>query len=440
MNADAIFYLSDEELRLTLSKNTGKNKLSFAILLKYFQLESHYPKHIKFIDPLMVKSIANQLHITPSLINTVAWEGRSTKRFRREIRGFLGYREATLHDVDALKTWLKKEIFPHAVKRPQQIEHAYTYFRQKKIAPFTSRELERHIRSAHHAFEQHLFDSIYKKLTDHSKLQMNHLFIEQSEIQENDNDNQEKAAADDNDGSEITFNDLKKDIPGAKLKHVTHALQKILCLKKLELPHDLFQDFSTKLIVKYYTRVMAERHSSMSEYKEHIRHALFSIFCYFRSQYLTDSLADLFMKLTHALQTKAENFINNKILSEVKCVNGKFDILYKLSSSALANPTGIIQEKIYPEVDKETLNNLVKELYYRGRWYQTQVQAKMHALYSHAHRKMLLTLLDAFSFQTHLNESKPLLEAIRIIKAHRDFSDKYYPNTISIPIENVVPT
>ncbi len=73
------------------------------------------------------------------------------------------------------------------------------------------------------------------------------------------------------------------------------------------------------------------------------------------------------MKLAHQLQTKSESFGDKKILSEVKCVDGKFDILYKLSVSASENPTGVIQEIIYPHVGQETLKNLAKELYFKGK-------------------------------------------------------------------------
>ena len=59
MSKDAIYNLSDDELILAKTKNTDKNRLGFAVLLKYFQLESRYPKHIKFIDPLMLNAIAN---------------------------------------------------------------------------------------------------------------------------------------------------------------------------------------------------------------------------------------------------------------------------------------------------------------------------------------------------------------------------------------------
>jgi TnpA family transposase len=432
MSKDAIFNLSDDELELSQTKNSDKNRLGFAVLLKYFQLENHYPKHIKFVDPLMLNTIANQLNILPSSINKFDWEGRSTERFRHEIRGFLGYREATHKDIRDLKLWLSKNVFPNAIKKSHRIEYAYTYFRENKIEPFTSKELERHIHSAHREFEQQLFESIYNKLTNATKFQMDELLADDSDVDDDEEKN-------DNEEIKIKFKHIKMDIPGVKLKNVSRAIKKINCLNQLILPEDLLSGFSVKLIKKYYTRVMAERPSGMREHKPNTRYATFSIFCYFRSQLITDSLADLLMKLIHQIQTKSERFVDKKILSEVKCVNGKFDILYKLSVSALENPNGIIQEKIYPQVGQETLSNLVKELYFKGKWYQNQVHMKMHSLYSHAHRKTLLTLLDALSFKTNLNESKILLEAINIIKCHCESSHEYYASDIHVPIKNVVP-
>lgn len=381
MSKESIYNLSNDELTLAKTKNSDKNRLGFALLLKYFQLENHYPKHIKFIDPLMLNTIANQLNIAPSIINNFDWEGRSTERFRKDIREFLGYREATLNDIYDLKSWLTKNVMPNVINKSQQIEYAYNYFRENRIEPFTSKELERHVRSTHHEFEQKLFESIYNRLPDETKSQMDELLAVDND------DDVEIDGKEIDDEIKIKLKHIKIDIPGAKLKNVYRAIQKIDFLKKLDFPVELLSVLSTKLIRKYYTRVMAERPYNMREYKSQTRYALLSIFCYFRSQLLTDSLADLFSKLTHQLQTKAESFIDKQILSEVKCVNGKFDILYKLSISALENPTGIIQEKIYPEVGQETLSNLVRELYFKGKWYQTQVHIKMHSLYSHAHRK-----------------------------------------------------
>ena len=123
----------------------------------------------------------------------------------------------------------------------------------------------------------------------------------------------------------------------------------------------------------------------------------------------------------------------------MKCFDGKFDILYKLSISTSENPTGVIQDIIYPQVSQETLKNLAKELYFKGKWYQTKVHMKMYSLYSHASRKMLLTLLEALTLKTNLNASMPLMEGIHIIKIYRDSQQKFYPDGVNIPIENVIP-
>src|SRR5579872_1328731 len=103
MRKDTIFNLNDDELTLARKKNSDKNRLGFAVLLKYFQFESRYPKHIKFIDPLMLNTISNQLNISPSMINKFDWEGRSTERFRQEIRECIGYRKVTSNDIHNFK-------------------------------------------------------------------------------------------------------------------------------------------------------------------------------------------------------------------------------------------------------------------------------------------------------------------------------------------------
>ena len=289
MSKESIYNLSNDELTLAKTKNSDKNRLGFALLLKYFQLENHYPKHIKFIDPLMLNTIANQLNMAPSIINNFDWEGRSTERFRKDIREFLGYREATLNDIYDLKSWLTKNVMPNAINKSQQIEYAYNYFRENRIEPFTSKELERHVRSTHHEFEQKLFESIYNRLPDETKSQMDELLAVDND------DDVEIDGKEIDDEIKIKLKHIKIDIPGAKLKNVYRAIQKIDFLKKLDFPVELLSVLSTKLIKKYYTRVMAERPYNMREYKSQTRYALLSLFCYFRSQLLTDSLADLFI-------------------------------------------------------------------------------------------------------------------------------------------------
>lgn len=237
MNKDTIYNLSDDELTLARSKSTDRNRLIFAVLLKYFQLEGHYPKHIKYIDPLMLNCIANQLFISPSVIKNFDFEGRSTERFRQEIRLLLGYRKATLKDIDQLKIWLIENVFPTAAKKSQQIAFAYEYFRSNRKEPFTSKELERHINSAHKIFETKLFHSILNALPDTTKATMD-LLLSDDEASEDESDNIPN----------IKLKHIKHDIPGAKLKNVAFAIEKIDFLHQLKLPMQFLSSLSIKLI------------------------------------------------------------------------------------------------------------------------------------------------------------------------------------------------
>ena len=71
------FRLTDEELIIAEKKLSAKNKLGFSVLLKHFQLENRYPKGIQCIDPLMVRTIADQLNVPPILIENFDWKAEA---------------------------------------------------------------------------------------------------------------------------------------------------------------------------------------------------------------------------------------------------------------------------------------------------------------------------------------------------------------------------
>ena len=185
---------------------------------------------------------------------------------------------------------------------------------------------------------------------------------------------------------------------------------------------------------------MAASPSNVLEFVPDARAASMACFVYIRSQLLTDDVADLFIKLIHNMKSSAEVHVNKKIITDVKKVNGKFDILYLIAEAALENPKGVIEDEIYPIVNQETLKKLVIELKNKGnQWYQNQVNLKVHSLYSHAHRKALLQLLNAFTFKSNSPEGRDLLDAIAFIKKNQESTDTYYPDATLVPTANVIP-
>lgn len=424
-----LFALDSEELRIIQTK-PFKSKLHFAIMLKFFRTENRFPVNDDVISPEMMQFISNQLNINTE-ITAIDWENRTSERFRQEIQDFLGYKKATLADSEKLISWLIENVLIDAPTIPQSCDRAGQFFRENKLESFTPRELERYVRSAAQQFEKQFFAKIYSKLSSRTIAIIHCMLI-------NDISN-----TDDEDISEtlnIKLRHLKKDIPAAKLKNVSAEINKIDRIRQAELPNAIFENCSRKLMQKYYLRIMAELPSSIVDHDPETRYSTMAIFCHIRSQLLIDNLAEMLTQLIHKIKTKAEAVLTKEILAEVKCVNGKFDILYTLSNTAATKPNGVIGQEIYPLVSQDTLQNLSVELRNKGKWYQTKVKTKMRSLYSHAHRKIILTLLDVFDFRTNQPEFNELLNAVKFIKEHKDIDDKYYPNAGFVPINDVVPT
>jgi TnpA family transposase len=399
-------------------------------LLKFFRTENRFPVNDDVISPELIQFISNQLNINTELTK-IDWENRTSERFRQEIRDFLGYKKATLADSEKLISWLIESVLIDAPTIPQAFERAGQFFRDNKLESFTPRELDRYVRSAAQQFEKLFFSKIYSTLSARTISIIDCILI-------NDIGN-----TDDEDISEtlnIKLRHLKKDIPAAKLKNVSAEINKIDRIRQAELPNAIFKNFSRKLMQKYYLRIMAELPSNIVNHDPETRYSTMAIFCYIRSQILLDNLAEMLTQLIHKIKTKAEAVLTKEILAEVKCVNGKFDILYTLSNTAATKPNGVIGQEIYPLISQETLQNLSIELRNKGKWYQTKVKNKMRSLYSHAHRKIILTLLDVFDFRTNQSEFNELLNAIKFIMEHKDIDDKYYPNSVLVPINEVVPT
>lgn len=452
MNANGdngLYTLDSEELRAAKSKNGIENKLMFAICLKFLQLEGRYPTNNDVIGQAMISVIAIQLgcYNTEYNINKCNWESRTAERFRQEIRLLLGYKKATTVDSNKLIGWLIENILPEAPTVLQITDKAYKFLRDQRLEPFKPAQLERYIATSCYQFEQQLFANIFSQLSTATIESIDALL---EEIDELEDEQQHDTSDDINNYTDTKLQDeeakrlekiklihLKKSIAGAKLKNVDAELDKIKLLRMLKLPLSL-NSLARRVKQKYYTRIFASIPSNIKEYNQKALYASMAIFCHFRSELLTDDLVETLLQLIHKIRTSAEVSINKQILSEVKCVNGKFDILYKLAETAVEHPTGIIQDTIYPKVSKEKLECLTKELMSnKNAWYEQQVQRKMVSSYSHSHRRVLLKLLDIFSFDTN-NEYKPILQAIQFIIRNKEVRDKYYEDAKEVPALDLI--
>jgi hypothetical protein len=88
-----------------LANKTGPTRLGFAVLLKFFQYAGRFPLSIQELPTAAVASIAVQVGVPAEEFSRYNWQGRAVKYHRAQIRAFLGFREPTVQDAEAKKSY-----------------------------------------------------------------------------------------------------------------------------------------------------------------------------------------------------------------------------------------------------------------------------------------------------------------------------------------------
>ncbi|MDP6736702.1 MAG: IS1 family transposase [Nitrospinaceae bacterium] len=147
-----------------------------------------------------------------------------------------------------------------------------------------------------------------------------------------------------------------------------------------------------------------------------------------------DDIVQMFVKLIHRIDVRAENQRDKQLLADFKRVEGKTQILYRVAEMVTENPDGTIRDVIFPKVKEETFENLVAEKQASGSIYQRMHQQLMLNKYTHHYRRMLGPVLENLTFRTD-NRFQPIITALAIIKRYFGASRKYFPE--SVPIDEM---
>lgn len=418
---EVFWTLHPEELKL-LQNKSGKTRLIFVFMLKYFQLFNHFPSNKDIVSPSVLSYLAKQVDVEDVILKTSYFINRTSDVYRQQIREFLDFRPSKKSDVSPFTNWLIEKVLPEGKDSMLFLkEKAYTYFRNLKIEPFSSKKIERYIKSALTTFENSLFQKISDSLTHNNKKSL----IDLLELQENQS-------------PEVYYlRHLKQDAGNVSLESILEEVKKINCIQQIELPKTLFNGISHRILEKYKARIMSERPSEIRDHPDFTKYATLSMFCYVRNQEIIDNLIDLLIQVIHKIGKKSEDKVNKKIITELKKVDGKKSILLDLARVAVSNPDGIIKEVVYPVVKPETLQEIIKESELT-RSYKEQVYTFMRASYSSHYRRMLAPILETISFESNNTLHRPVLKALKILKKHLDSTSIYYPAKEHIPIKGVI--
>jgi uncharacterized protein DUF4158 len=90
---------ADQEL---IANKYGATRLGFCLMLKFFEIDARFPRHVGEIPAAAVQFMANEVGVPAQALADYDFAGRSIKYHRAQIREALGFAEFTRSDEDKM--------------------------------------------------------------------------------------------------------------------------------------------------------------------------------------------------------------------------------------------------------------------------------------------------------------------------------------------------
>jgi TnpA family transposase len=422
------FVLRPEEIALFAGSDAA-NQLGMAVLLKFFQHEARFPINKAEVPDEIVSFLAHQLSLDGAAFAEYKWYGRRIKTHRSKIRHLYEFKRASHQDQRKVQTWLYENVVAQEQNVDKLKELTYERFRTLRRTPPTAEQVETLINGAISTYEQHFYQALYRKLPQDLCQKLASLLGPSETATENDD-------------AYIPLHDLKEDPGEPNVASVKITVTRLEQLQALNIPQDLFAGYSQRFLQKYKQRVASEKPSSLRRHLKTpaIGYTLLATFCGLRLQEVTDQVIDLFDQIINSVRIHAEKKVIHTVVEDVKHVRGKDGMFYRLSLVMLEKPDGVVREVLYPVVNAQQLQDVVKEYEATGSAFDYSVQTMVYGSYNHHYRQMLPYLLRVLDFHASNPAFQPVLDGIEIVKRYSESKDAWYPaeETVNVPLEGVV--
>ena len=312
--------LAPSELVLLMNKS-GPGRVGFAALLKFFQAEGRFPSSESDVPTEAVEYLVRQTKVAPSSWAEYDWQGRTIKYHRAEIRSLFGFREATAEDCETVMDWLREHVLAQERHPERILEAALQRFRDLKIEPPTAGRLERMLRSTLQTFEEDFSGQLFDQLPPATIARLDALL---------------EPTAPESVG--VPLHDLRADPGPVSIETLEEELSKLALLQSLELPPNLFDLISLRIVKGYRRRVAVEEVHELRRHPATIRMTLLSAFCHLRTGELIDTLGDLLIDMVHRVAHRAEVRVERELIADYKRVSGKNNLLFQIAEASLDHP------------------------------------------------------------------------------------------------------
>ncbi len=421
----AAWTLVDDDWALVANK-TGHSRLGFTLLLKFFEAEARFPRHVGELPPAAVDYVAAQVKVGADQLAKYAWSGRTIEYHRAQVREALGFREATRADEDSLTAWLSEEVAPDEVSEDRLRDALLARCRATRIEP--PGRVERIIGAARSAASDRFCATTASRLGSEAASRLEQLVADDGE-------------GDEGGGGRGVLGELKADPGQISLDSLLAEVDKLERIRSLGLPAGLFAGAADPVLDAWRARAAQEYPSDLRERPRPVRLTLLAALCWARTAEITDGLVELLIGVVHKIGTRAENRVESELLADLRRVRGKEGILFRLAEAAVEHPDETVRAALYPVVSEAVLRDLVKEAKANEAVFKTRVRKALRSSYSSYYRRMLPRLLGALQFRSNNSAHRPVIEALDLLGryAERPGTVRYYATNETVPLAGVVP-
>lgn len=280
----------NEEERALINAKYAKNRLYFALQLKY------YETHLEFFtikNQISHKAAANVAKHLGLSVDFTATEKRIYTAYRKEIREYCDSRSINKADENRIKKWLTEDVFPHETLTIEQLkEKTISFLKGQKIEAYSELSVDRVIRSIKHRHEEALFNNIAKHIDAETKAYLNGLLI--------------------TDNNASRFSKIKRWPGGLSLKTILSEAEKLKFIQSLSLP-ECIKGFPDKTLMKHYRNICTKYPSAIKAMPEKRRYAFLAVFIVMRERQITDNLVELLIRLIKKFIKAGKNKLQREL-------------------------------------------------------------------------------------------------------------------------------
>jgi len=411
------FLLSDAEQQFLQQVRGEVNRHGVAILLKSLPYLGCFPQHVREVPTEVRVFIAQQLSLLWDPSEHYPWDTRTRDNHFALVRKYTGFQFLRAQAKEDLENWLRDEGAREAHTDADLFECALERLRLLRIELPTEKELRRIVNTALNGFFQDVYRHVTEQLSPMVRETLDKLLI----VPEGE--------------SFSAFDNVKGDPDHAGVNSLQKEIIKLHTLRSVGIRPEPIMKIPFKALQLLKRRARNEWAPKMREHPDEVRYGLLACFAYSRMMEIIDDIVRMFLEMIHRIDVRAERQLDRELLKDIKRVEGKAQILFRVAEAVVENPDGTIREVLFPRVKEETFYDLVAEFKASGPHYRLIHQLFMKEKYNRHYRRMLPFILENLTFRSD-NRFQPIIEALAVIKHYLGTGSKYLPE--EVPLEGVV--